>query len=521
MVQRRTLLRAGMSAALLPAAAPTLSGPAAAQPAFRGDRALFSQAWLVEQARRLAEEPYEDTRPVAPEAWRELDYDGYRHIRYRPDAALWRGERLFSLEFFHPGFQYERPVAINILRDEEALPLVFSPDLYDYGIELEMPDDPAGLGFAGFRVHYPLNGASARDEFAVFLGASYFRVIGRGQIYGKSARGLAIDTALPGGEEFPVFEEFWIEEPAPDSSDLIVHALLNSPSATGAYRFVLQPRTTTRVEVQATVFPREPVEKLGLAAVTSMFLYGENGAHAFDDFRPEVHDSDGLLISFATGEWLWRPLVNRGNLNVSAFYATNPRGFGLLQRDRDFANYQDLEAEYHRRPSAWVEPIGDWGPGRVELVEIPSDSEIHDNIVCYWVPDAAAEVGQPMEFAYFLQAFDEAPNVPPGGSAVSTRIGTARRPGSLEEPPAGARLFVIEFNGGDLAYLDADQPVEAVVNASSGRIETPVTHKNTETGGWRVFFDFVPDGRSPSDLRCFLRLRRHALTETWSYLWTE
>ncbi|MCB9947169.1 MAG: glucan biosynthesis protein [Rhodospirillaceae bacterium] len=520
MVQRRVLLHAGITAALLPSALPALTRPAAAQPVSGGDPAAFSREWLVEEARRLAGEPFADDRPVAPDAWRDLTYDGYRSIRYRAEAALWRDERLFALEFFHLGFQYDRAVAIHIVRDGQAERLMFSPELYDYGVEVEQPENAAELGFAGFRVQYPLNGVEKLDEFAVFLGASYFRVIGRGQVYGKSARGLAIDTALPGGEEFPVFQAFWIEEPAPDATALVIHALLNSPSATGAYRFLVEPRTSTQVAVDATIFMREAVDKLGIAPITSMFLFGENGPHTFDDFRPEVHDSDGLLVNFASGEWLWRPLVNRQNLNVNSFYATNPAGFGLLQRDRAYASYHDLEAEYHRRPSIWIQPRGDWGSGRIELVEIPSDSEIHDNIVCYWVSDTPTEPGQSISVSYLLQAFGHVVGVPPGGQAVDTRIGTAHRPGATEDTPNGARLFVIEFAHGDLPYLAADQPIEAVVSASSGRIDTAVAQKNVDTDGWRAFFDFVPEGRNPSELRCFLRLRGHALTETWNYLWT-
>ena len=255
-----------------------------------------------------------------------------------------------------------------------------------------MPDN---LGFAGFRIHYPINKPDYHDEVAVFVGASYFRAVGQRMNYGLSARGLAIDTVLPSGEEFPYFRKFWIHEPQPDAKEISLYALLDGPSVAGAYHFVIHPGKETVIDVKLTLFLRKPVAKLGIAPMTSMFHHGENSyAKVMDDFRPEIHDSDGLMIATATGEWIWRPLVNPKTLLVNSFQVNNPAGFGLSQRDLDFDHYQDLESNYENRPSLWISPVGNWGEGRVELIQIPTDKEVYDNIVAFFVPSKLPEKGE-------------------------------------------------------------------------------------------------------------------------------
>ena len=328
---------------------------------------------VAKRAKQLAGSAYADPRGGVPQWLLDLNYDHYRDIRFRPERALWRDRSLpFSVQFFHPGFLYDRAESIHVVsRSGTVSPVAFSPDQFDYGrnkFESRVPQD---LGYAGFRIHHPIKSTSYHDEVAAFLGASYFRAVGRDQVYGLSARGVAIDTALSSGEEFPWFREFWLVQPAPGAKELTVYALLDSPSASGAYRFVVAPGAQTRVDVELRLFPRRTLDKLGIAPLTSMFLHGESGAGELNDYRPEVHDSDGLLVAARSGEWLWRPLQNPRDLSVASFELVSPRGFGLVQRDRDFDHYQDIEARPDLRPSAWVQPKGEWGKGRVELVEIP------------------------------------------------------------------------------------------------------------------------------------------------------
>jgi len=472
---------------------------------------------VAEQAADLAKEPYRDRQQKVPD-WMlvgSMTYDQWRDIRFRPDQALWRDKNLpFQVQFFHPGLYYDRTVQVNVVDAAGVHPVPFSPERFDYGKNDFADRIPSGIGYAGLRIHYALKNPSYLDELIVFLGASYFRALGRDNVYGLSARGLAIDTVEPSGEEFPAFTDYWLVQPAPDATHLTLYALLDSRSVSGAYRFEITPGVQTVVEVEARLYPRRPVAKLGIAPLTSMFFFGEGSTRRFDDFRPEVHDSDGLLLHFDTGEWLWRPLNNPGRVNVSSFGMHDPRGFGLIQRDRDFASYQDIETRSELRPSAWVLPHGDWGDGHVELVEIPTTTELNDNIVAFWVPDEPLKPGRAKSVSYALYWYSDDPSRPPGGRVVATR----RDHGTL---PNGER-FVIDFDGDSLRALPADQPPTGVVSAGPQPDAADVLDqhviKNPVTGGWRFTFQLRPNGSNPIELRAYLASGGDALTETWSYV---
>jgi glucans biosynthesis protein len=349
----------------------------------------------------------------------------------------------------------------------------------------------------------------------VFQGASYFRSLGRDQSYGLSARGLALNTAAPEGEEFPVFRSFWVETPVEDGQTVVVHALLDSQSVAGAYRFSIRPGASTVMDVEAIIFPRVELTRVGLAPGTSMFFFGPNGRHDVDDYRPEVHDSDGLLMVNGRGERLWRPLANPETLQTSAFVDVGPRGFGLIQRNREFEAYQDVEAAYERRTSLWVEPVGDWGRGAVTLIEIPSESEIHDNIVAYWAPREPIAPGSEFSFAYRL-FWGQEPNLPPGGVHVAaTRSGRATLGGA-----SPIRLFVVDYVAmTDAPDADAADP-KPTVSASGGKIDHVVIQRNRGTGGWRLAFQLDPEDAELIELRAELEFPDLRPAETWVYRWT-
>jgi len=499
---------------LLPAsAAPTLP-PAeyAGMPLKR-----FNFADVHRRAATLALQPFENQQPTIPAYLRELDYDQYRDIRFRADQGLWREEGLpFEVQFAHRGFLFLQPVKINVVEAGKVTPIPYRKDWFDYGRNTFPEQLPTDLGFAGFRLHYPLHRDNVYDEVAVFLGASYFRAIGQQQSYGLSARGLAIDTGLPKPEEFPLFREFWLEKPAKNATEITVYALLDSPSVTGAYQFIIKPGPSTVMDVKAQLFLRETVEKFAIAPLTSMFFYGESTRRLIDDFRPEVHDSDGLLLALGSGEWLWRPLHNPSRLQISAFRDFNPRGFGLLQRDRDFNNYQDLEAHYQKRPSVWVEPLDEWGPGFIELVEIPADAERYDNIVAFWIPEQPLTDHASFTAEYRLHFALQLDRKPPGGRTLATRIGAGGAAGA----DSSRRRFVLDFGGPNLNKLPEKTPINALVSASAGKIENIVVNKNPYTGGWRASFELLPENEAIIELRCFLKTGVDVLTETWSYRWT-
>ncbi len=352
-----------------------------------------------------------------------------------------------------------------------------------------------------------------------FLGATNFRVLARGQRYGLHARGVAVDTALPSGEEFPYFREVWIETPAANASAIMMHALLDSPSLTGAYHFKITPGVASAVDISATLYARKDIKKLGLAPMASMFFSGEGRPRAGEDYRPEVHNSDGLLIHNGAGEWLWRPLRNPSQLAVSDFVDRDVRGFGLMQRDRNFDHYQDLEAQAEARPSYWVEPLGDWGEGAVELVEIPTPDETNDNVLSYWMPKQPLKKGGSTTFSYRLHALNELTDETshPGGKIVATyEEKLPPQPDSDIRP----QRFIVDFSGGDLGYyLQNAGVVEAVVTTSSGKILASSVVPHARIGGFRATFDIVPQADTTADMRVYLSAGGKAITETWIYPW--
>ncbi len=491
-----------------------LVGSGAEAPAAR-----YIRARSYADVRALAESVARDAfvaPPEVPERFAGLDRAGYFSIRSERGARLWSGgQSPFEVALFHAGGVFRYPVRIYEIAGAETRAIGFDPGRFTYGEIHPTGDEEQALGYAGFRLYDRLN----RDrDIASFLGASYFRAAGGELQYGLSARGLAVDTTRFGSEEFPMFRAFWLQRPAPDDAALTVLALLDSASTAGAYRFVIQPGRTTVIDVEAAIFPRTNLDGAGIAPVTSMYLHGENDYRGRDDVRPEVHDSDGLCMLTGAGEWLWRPLRNPSKGQVNAFSDSNPRGFGLLQRDRDFDHFQDDRAFYERRPNLWIEPRGDWGPGRIELVELPAGDETSDNVVAYWRPDRPPQPDRPAAFGYRMHWGTAMPGrLPAPARALASRVGIAGPPGGKRDPRN--RLFVVDFAGGDLMMLDASAPVRPVVTASGGEVVHASARRMDAGGTWRVSFELHLADAGTVDLRMFLQHRGGALSETWSYQW--
>jgi glucans biosynthesis protein len=486
-----------------------------------GAAALFGYQDVVKRARDLAAAAYDATIPTLPDGVANLDFDAWRDIRFKSDHALLGGQGgNFRLELFHLGHLFKRPVTVNVLRDGIPAPVPYAPNLFDYGRTKLEPNLPVNLGFAGFRLRFPLNAPHVWDEVIAFLGASYFRFLGRGQRYGLSARGLAIGAGQRLNEEFPFFREFWIETPSPGAEHIVIYGLTDGESATGAFRFDLVPGQETAVETNVTLFARKAVPDLGLAPLSSMFFVGKNDRRFVDDFRSELHDSDGLLMHTGAGEWIWRPLSNPISPAVSVFLDANPHGFGLLQRDRNFPDYQDLDLAYELRPSYWIEPHEGWGEGRVQLLELPTSDETNDNIVVAWSPKAGLEAGKSLAYGYRMTALMMDQVLTPGGRTVGTFRVPARALGAAESPPPGATRFLIDFANGDLAYFMSDPSlVEVVATTSNGRILRTFLTPNAHTRGFRAGVDVAIDPGQSCDLRVFLRSGAKALTETWTFPW--
>jgi periplasmic glucans biosynthesis protein len=512
-----TVLLDRLALARAQAAAPNAAPhPASHSPGPPPVRAMpFDATTVPARASALAARPYQAPAKTLPAGLQHLSYQQYRSIRFRPDKALWRGQGLrFEAEFFHRGFLYTDRVAINEVSDGAARPIPYTPSLFTFGKVKEPAHDD--LGFAGFRIHYPLNRPDYYDEVCAFLGASYFRAVARGQGYGLSARGLALRTADPRGEEFPRFREFWLERPAPGADTLVIWALLDSESTTGAFRFAIRPGADTVFDTRVALFPRVEIKEAGIAPLTSMFYFDANDRGRADDYRAAVHDSNGLAMRTGGGAPLWRPLVNPRTLQFSAFADTDPRGFGLSQRKRAFADFEDLEARYGRRPSLWVEPCGGWGKGAVDLVEIPSNSETNDNIVAFWRPQAPLAANERFDAAYRLHWCWSPPVAAPVAAALATVVQT--RSGAGHD--AGTRLFVVDFTGPALATVPTNAKLTAKVTAKPGRILHPVVEPIGRTGRWRLSFELDPGHAKLIEMQARLEGADAPLSELWMYRWT-
>jgi periplasmic glucans biosynthesis protein len=456
----------------------------------------FSFTTVREMARALAAKDYRpEQNSDLPEALKKLTYDAYQMIRFRPEHNLWKDDHVrFMAQFFQRGYLYQDPVKIHVVDGGKVSDVAFSPDQFDYRTNRIPSNLPASLQFGGFRLLYPLNSPQKMDEVAEFLGASYFRVLGASQRYGSSMRGLAIDTAEPTGEEFPRFTEFWLEKPPQLAGGIRVYALLNSPSVAGAYRFVIEPGAATGVRVETSLFFRKSPKKIGLAPLGSLFLMGQNRTRYFPDYRPQVHDADGLQIESGNGTWTWRPLVNPAKtFRISRFPLSDLKGFGLMQRDREFADYDDLGSRFERRPSYWVEPVGHWGPGAIELVEIPTPNDWNDNIVAYWSPRDVPAPGQELHLTYHISALLAGPEQVPLLKVQSTRI----RPETGDSPPASSSIS--QERSPQQAELETS--AAAKVQVSQGQVRNLVVQTNDASGGWQVFFDLAGAGDNRSELR--------------------
>lgn len=471
----------------------------------------FSFERLKDEARALARRPYRP--PPSPPATlvRAIDYDAFGQISYRPQATLWGDEAGdHGVRFFPIGRPAGTPVSVSVVSGGLARAVIYREALFD--MPANSPAHRLGdrAGFAGFRV---LN-ADHRTDWIAYLGASYFRSSDPFNQYGLSARGLAIDTATTKAEEFPIFTSFWLERDA--TGELVVYALLDGPSVAGAYRIGHQRSPAGLVQtIEAELHLRRPVLRLGIAPLTSMYWYGQSDRTPADDWRPQIHDSDGLSLWTGAGERIWRPLANPPVVKVNAFMDRAPKGFGLMQRDRNFEDYQDDGVFYDRRPSAWVEPVGDWGPGSVQLVEIPTTGEADDNIVAFWVPAAPAKAGQALGLAYRLHWAKEEPVAPTVARVVATRSGQGGRPG--QPIPAGRRKAVIDFAGGALAGLTRQSGVQPVVSLGAGQPIGPAAYPVEGTDLWRLMFDYEAPPNTTLDLRALLTKGGQALTETWIY----
>lgn len=459
--------------------------------------------------------PYQIAANDLPPRLAALSYDDYRNIRFRPTQALWRSERLpFQLQFFHRGGLFREKVTVREFSPTHEQSIPFVRDFFSYDLDKDVGTLHSSLGYAGFRVHSPMNRPEVYDEVIAFLGASYFRAIGQQQVYGLSSRGLAVNSGVPGEvEEFPRFTDFWVGKPDPGDPDITIYALLKGPSVTGAYEFIVRPGKATVIDVRSELTLRRDVALPGVAPLTSMFWYGENSNRPAGQMRQEVHDSDGLLVQDAEGGKSWQPLHNPNDPEFTVRPVRKLVRFGLLQRDRRMASYEDLESHYEQRPSAWIEPEGEWGEGSVRLVQLPAGTEYGDNIVAFWVPAAKLPVGKPVQFRYrIVWSLGE-----PATEGLARVVGTHE--GALPAAPRG-RVLWVDFSDEQHAARDPLTLSADIEIGDGGHLRHHAIIPYPQIGGWRVAIETeaLAPGQTVS-VRCRLRAGGQPVSETWIYDW--
>jgi periplasmic glucans biosynthesis protein len=476
----------------------------------------FSYQILKVRAKRLAGSPYQPPSEQLPSVLADISWDQWEAIRFRDERALWAKENLrFQIKLFHLGLAVRTPVKLFTVDQGSVQEVLYDPAWFDFsksGVDVQKL--PRILGFAGFRLCFHTDWIR---DIAAFQNHSYFRAVDGEKQYGLSHRGLAIDCGLASPEEFPYFTEYYLEKPSATSDRLNAYALLDSPSIAGAYRFEISVSESVTMDIDATLFARKQIERLGVAPGTSMFLCGSNDRRVGLDLRPQIHDSDGLQLATGAGQDIWRPLANPAVVRVNAFSDRNPLGFGLMQRDHNFDHYQDDGAFYDRRPSAWVEPRGQWGNGSVIVVELPAPTEAVDNIVAFWTPAEKPQPGQQLQYGYRLYWCRECPRPSLLATVQATRTGI----GGLVAGPRThfSWRFEVDFHGKELASLSQQKGIVPVISASRGQIELSSARPLNAISGWRALFDLklTDDSVGPIDIQLFLALDGKPLTETWVY----
>lgn len=511
LMNRRDFVSGALAVPLSAAVARAQEQPAAPPSDLYADGAAFTREALVERARELAGRGYEAPRGFLPNGFAELPQDVFRSIRMKPERTLWAGEsRGMTLDLLPGGSIFRSPVRIGLIEDGRVRMLSDAEDWFDFG---RAPKPQAGKPFplSGFTAKAPIDRPEEFRDFLTFQGATIFRALARGQIFGASARGLALDVAEPNGEEFPLFRALWIERPGPGANPLVIHALLDSRRVAGAYRFLVRPGEITSIDVELTLFAREELRHVGVAPMTSMYLFGPNDRSGVDDVRGAAHRTDGLQIWNGGGEWVFRPVANPSDLQISVFGDNNPRGFGLLQRQRGFAPYNDLNRRYDRMPSVWIEPIGDWGEGQIQLLEIPTDTDVNENVVAYWRPKAPVKPGEPFVMAYRMHWCWSPPDRAGDAQVVATVTGNGgdRR-----------RRFVVDYAGEAVADPNRAQTLRPNVTTSAGELRDVVGRVNPELRGYRVTFTLDPGDAELCELRMLLESDAGRVGETWLYRWT-
>ena len=522
-VNRRELLRLALGGAAVPAAtglAASLSSPLSAQSASAKtgpapQPEAFSAAKVVEMARALAAEPHKPPGSAPLDPLGSASPEEIATIRYRTGDLIWAGAGLaFAIEPVHRSRNFPGEVELYTVEGTTASRVVYDPARCDFGT-LKPPPASAHLGFTGFRI------LRRRDDgqllpAASLVNASILAGIAPNQAWGAISRPLSVHLPDQIGEEPSQMRAVWIEQPRSVATELVMHALVDTPSLAGAIRFTLRADDATVIDTECTLFTRKQVDHLALAPVQATYLAGPIDWPPTPDMRPAVYEAAGVQMQTGNGEWIWRPVSNRSRLQISGFVDRDPQGYGLMQRDRGFGAFLDDENDWQRRPSVWIEPIGKWGAGEVTLLEIPAASQNNKNIACYWRPRPGLAAGAEVNYAYRQFWSWQAPSRPDGAIVTASRIG--RIPGDTSE---GKTRFLVQFEGGQLGDPAKAAAIVPTIWSSAGKVAAIRVYRAPRQNSMRVVFDLDAGGQPLVELRVWLKHDNAPMSEAWLYRWTQ
>lgn len=480
-----------------------------------GQAHAFGLNDVVVQAKQLASSGYQPV-PKIPETLTQIDESTYGRIAFKPSAQLWSSSR-FSVLPIAAGYIYQRPVELYEVTPQSVAPIVFDKGQFDWPSPSFAQSVPANLGFAGFSVDYPLSGQDAKDLLLTFLGGTQLSVVAANQVEGAHARGVAIDTGLPQGEQFPMFTKFWLVRPDPADHHMTIYALLDGQSLTGAYEFVVRPDgERVSVHVTASLFPRTRIARVGLAPLSTMYFYGQIGQRPAGQWRPGVFESDGLLMHLGEGNWVYRSLRNPSELRINQFDADGIRGFGFMQRQKRFCYFEDVLARYEKRPSLWITTEAGFGKGKIVLVQIPTNSDLHENQIVFFQPSDTVDADHPLSFAYTLTVGDSSVADEPLAEVRRPMIGTAKV--NMDDKTDKAYRINLDFAGGKLGGLAPNSPVIAQIDTGgTANVLEQAVVPLPEPGHWRLSMMLAPTGRGEIHVDATLAVGKKVLSETWRY----
>ena len=521
-VNRRDLLRLALGGVAVPAALTGSTSRLEAQPAAASTGAVaagngepFAAGRVADLARALAAEPHKPPAPAPLDALASATPEDMAAVRYKPAELLWEGDNLaFTIEPLHRSRNLPGEVELYTVDGVFAARVPYDPGKFDFG-KLKPPPASAQLGFTGFRVHHR-GGDGKLNPVASLLNASIVSAAAHDQVWGAISQLLTVRSGEQMAEEAPHIRAVWIEKPKPTATELILHAVVDTPSLAGAVRFTLRVGEATVIDTECTIFARRQVDHFGLAPIQATYLSGPLDWPHADDMRPAVYEAGGVQMLTGSGEWIWRPIANRARLQISGFVDNDPQGFGLIQRDRVFSAFLDDDNEWQRRPSVWIEPIGKWGQGEITLMEIPAASQNNKNIACYWRPKPALAAGSEGSFAYRQFWSWRPPGRSDGAIVTASRIG--RIPGDTSEAKT---RFLLQFEGGQLSDPAKAATIVPIIWSSAGKVSSLRTYRTPRHRSMRVVFDLDASGQPLVELRVVLKQDAVSTSETWLYRWTQ